>query len=317
MQKKNSSNSINPFKPRIRDKGEIKRFASQNKARLLISACDTEYLEKNFEYLMAYKQSKSEIPYLVLIFKDKSSDEDDLDKKIMKWKNRVNSTKIFIGIFSCDALAEVKKKLGESTYKMYRTNYIRCARYLMVKEIWEILGIESRGFTIKETCTYIMDFDNYVLGDFNHIVKARYGEKKAIFCWNSAMSTEKDFPNSLSCFSIMEQRMKFSLAHKVIKAGFAAISPNALTSTMLKMFEFYAIGPKSSNVHHKLFSFYYSDQVCLLNLLRDMKENDQGIYNKDIGWIDSNNSKIACLKNEGKPAIFMPKGHTRLNDIID
>ena len=231
-------------------------------------------------------------------------------------KGKIDCGKIFFGLFSCDALAGIESDLGEASYRLYRTNYIRCARFLMVKKIWEILDIESLEYRIKDACTYIMDFDNYVLWDFNRITKVKYGEKKAVFCWNSDMSKETDFPNSLNCFGIINNKMNFSLSHKVVKAGFAAISPSALTSTMLKMFELYAIWPATSNIHHKLFCFYYGDQMCLLNLLRDIKETDPYIYRMEIGWIDANTSDIACLEVENKPAIYMPKGQTSINEIL-
>ena len=139
---KNNQKSTNRFDPKIVDNSAIKDFASQNKKRLLISACDIEYLEKNFECLIAYKNSNSNIPYLVLIFKDKTLEEDGLRKQIAILKAKIDCDKISFGVFTCDALAEIESDLGIASYKLYRTYYIRCARFLMVKKIWQMINID-------------------------------------------------------------------------------------------------------------------------------------------------------------------------------
>ena len=87
------------------------------------------------------------------------------------------------------------------------------------------------------------------------------------------------------------------------------MSPCKLTKLILNLFEFYSIGPShGSSTDHKLFCFYYGDQIAILNSLREIKENDRFNYNNNIGWIDTSTSAIANLKKSNSPTIWMPKG---------
>ena len=308
MQGGKSTKGINQFEPTILDSDAIKDFAYQNKQRLLLSACDIDYLEKHFECLVTYKNSRVRIPYLVLILQERDTDTYALYKKQQNLREKLNCNKIFFGFFTCDALATIKDELGAATYKLYRTNYIRCARFIMVRKIWKLLGINKQEKTISEACTYIMDFDNYVFGDFNHSAKIQYGAQKAIFCWDSSVSVKADFPISLSSFSNSPKGLKLSFSYKIIKAGFVALSPSSLTNTILQIIEFHSIGPKFSDLYHKLICFYYGDQISILNALRDIKDESSINYHKYIGWIDASSSQIACLSKNQNASIFMPKG---------
>ena len=93
-----------------------------------------------------------------------------------------------------------------------------------------------------------------------------------------------------------------------MKAGFAALSPSALANTILQIFEFYTIGPNFSDTYHKLFCFYYGDQIAILNALRDIKDSGLDAYQRYIGWIDVNLSIIATTQKNNRASIFMPKG---------
>ena len=209
MRKNKSAKGTNEFEPTILNQEAIKGFANQNKARLLISACDIDYLERNFECLEAYKNSTARIPYLILIFQERHLDKRSLNKKISIMSKKLNCKKILLGLFACDALERIKEELGEAAYKHYRSNYIRCARFIMVRKIWTILGVNDRENTINKACTYVMDFDNYVLGDFNHKTKMQYGEKKAIFCWDSSVPQENTIPEIFSYGSKGQSFKKF------------------------------------------------------------------------------------------------------------
>ena len=65
--------------------------------------------------------------------------------------------------------------------KDYMINYIRCARFIMVQSIWNILEINTHERRIVEASTYVIDFDNFVKGDLNREAKIEYGDKQAIF----------------------------------------------------------------------------------------------------------------------------------------
>ena len=153
MRKNKSAKGTNEFEPTIFNQEAIKGLANQNKARLLISACDIDYLERNFECLKAYKNSTAWIPYLILIFQERHLDKRSLNKKISIMSKKLNCKKILLGLFACDALERIKEELGETAYKNYRSNYIRYARFIMVRKIWTILGVNDRENTINRACT--------------------------------------------------------------------------------------------------------------------------------------------------------------------
>ena len=299
----------NSFHPLILDNKLIKNFASQNKNRLVISACDIDYLEKNIKCLFAYKASDTSIPDLVLLFLEEPSKESDIRLKIKKIKSKLACNKIEFALFSCDELLGVKEDLGIAAYKDYMINYIRCARFIMVQSIWNILEINTHERRIVEASTYVIDFDNFVKGDLNREAKIEYGDKQAIFCWDKSVSPKSNFPNSLSSFSNSSDSIRLNFNYKVVKAGLVVLSPCKLTKLILNLFEFYSIGPShGSSTDHKLFCFYYGDQIAILNSLREIKENDRFNYNNNIGWIDTSTSAIANLKKSNSPTIWMPKG---------
>ena len=103
---------------------------------------------------------------------------------------RVNSGKILLELFTCSGMIKIKPDLCENSYKEYVINYIKCARFCLVEEIWKQLEIHNLEKNISEIATYIMDFDNFVSRDFNSEIKAKYGEMKAVFCWKGASSND-------------------------------------------------------------------------------------------------------------------------------
>ena len=184
------------FDPIIQNKPRVNDFCRQNIKRLLISACDIKYLKKNIDCLISYKDSDAMIPYIVFIFCESSDQEAGLRIAIDEINKRINSTKILLELFTCSEMIRIKSGLCAISYQEYLVNYIKCARFCLVEEIWKQLGIYKLDKFIHEISTYIMDFDNFVSRDFNSEIKTNYGEMKAIFCWDKKSSFRKTLPRA-------------------------------------------------------------------------------------------------------------------------
>ena len=297
------------LEPIIFDKGIVKDFCLKNINRLLISACDIDYLRQNIECLFSYKKSNALIPYIVFVLCGNSNQEAELRSEIKKISDKVDSKKILLTLFSCDAMAQIQRGLCATSYNEYKVNYIRCARFCLVQKIWEIIEVSGFEKTIIQASTYIMDFDNIVNEDFNSKVKSLHGNMRAVFCWDKDFSPRQDFTNSLSSFLVKgDNSFHFELSHKVLKAGFVALAPSFLSRLFLALFNVYSLSPEGSLTNHRLFSFYYGDQLSIFNSLREIRDNIPILYKKYIGWIDCTNSELVNLNQSKNASIWMPKG---------
>ena len=83
------------FEPIIFDKGIVKDFCLKNINRLLVSACDIDYLRKNIECLFSYKKSDALIPYIVFVLCENSNQEAELRSEIKKISDKVDSKKFY------------------------------------------------------------------------------------------------------------------------------------------------------------------------------------------------------------------------------
>ena len=67
----------------------------------------------------------------------------------------------------------------------YKINYIRSSRYNLVKKVWKSLGIRLKDkCSLREESTYILDFDNVIKSDINHIIKKEYPNQSLILSWD-------------------------------------------------------------------------------------------------------------------------------------
>ena len=304
------------FIPRILNPKGIENYCSQNKCRLIISACDIDYFESNIESLISYERSRCSIPYIVFILSESTEKEPMLRNRIKIITQKYNIKKSCVELFKCEGISRLKVELEKDFYKEYKINYLRCARFLLAESIWKIMGLVESEETLLTASTYIIDYDNYILDDFNGKFKKMYGDKKAVFCWWSKMSARKDFVKTLSSFSVNTNSdiTGFSLAHKCIKAGFTALSPSIYSKRFLMIFQAYSIGldVDRSITNHRLFSFYYSDQLSMLTALREIRENTAMNYEESTGWIDMSSSILVNLSQDPGVMMWCPKGKNKL-----
>ena len=303
------------FEPKILDPKSIKKYCSQNKNRLIIAACDFDYFESKIEALVSYECSNCSIPYIVFIFSESSSEELDLRSKIKEIKKKLGIKKTLVELFSCEGISRLKREIEGSFYKEYQINYIRCARFVLASSVWEILGHENTEQTLLNASTYVIDYDNHILDDFNANLKKTYGAKKAVFCWTSGVSGRDDFPDRLRSLSVNNDKIitGFALSHKCIKAGFTALSPCIYSRHFLTTFKAYSIGLgiDISFTNHRLFGFYYGDQLSALIALREIKENPSLEYEKSTGWIDMASSTLVSLSQKPGVMMWCPKGNNQ------
>ena len=257
--------------------------------------------------MISYEKSEALVPYIVFIFCESSEQEVELRIAIEEINKHLNSKKILLELFTCSAMLKIKSGLCANSYKEYLVNYIKCARYCLTEEIWEELGIYEFETNISEVSTYIMDFDNVVRRDFNNEIKTNYGEMKAVFCWDNKSDIRQDFPKRLNGLTKTD-KVYFSFPHKIIKAGFTALSPNVMSRIFLLIFKTNCLGPEYSHTNHRLLSFYYADQISLLTALREIKDNLPEQYEQYVGWIDCESSALVSLNQSRNPSIWMPKG---------
>ena len=165
--------------------------------------------------------------------------------------------------------------------------------------------------TLLDASAYIIDYDNYILEDFNSRLKKMYGDKQALFCWQSEISGRDDFPDTLSSLCVDNNKIitSFSLSHKCIKAGFTALSPCSYSRHFLWIFQAYSIGIAidKSLTNHRLFGFYYGDQISTLNALREIKENQVMNYERSTDWIDMSSSILVNLSKRPGVKMWCPR----------
>ncbi len=273
--------------------------------RLVLSTCDLKFLEKNFSNLLSYQNSPSQIPYATGVYASCGT-EAEIQKNLDLIKKKYSLTKIIFFVFTSAKLHKIlQEKSDEESKWDYKINFIRNARYNLISDIWTYFKMDKEELSIDISSIYVIDFDNFFIGDLNHVIKNEFGPKKLVFSWNSSQSPNKDFPNTLSAYS---SKGGFNHAYKAVKAGFSAFSPNSMSRVFLKLYKFYSIGDDMSLIFLRLFTFYFSDQVAMLLALNDIKSNYPLEYARDIGWIDIDSSNIINLKKEAAEYMWYPKG---------
>ena len=284
---------------------KLKRFA--------VATCNWEYLLEHTNCLVAYEKSAIGIPLLCGIYSEDESKRENRQNNL-KLQEELGLKKVILFSFGCPTLDWIQQQQSDSEIRNdYLINYIRCARFTVMRTIWSALGLNKHNLLLNQAASYIIDLDNVVKADFDSTIARLYGNKKIILSWNSRQSPSKNFPATLSGMTLTKDgKLNTSYAtnhpYKILKAGFCAFSPCNLSNIMLHLVELYSIGDNVSMIYLRLFTFYFSDQVAMLLSLKDIKETMQYEYQDSIKWIDISESKIVNLDNEKAQQIWYPKG---------
>ena len=117
--------------------------------------------------------------------------------------------------------------------------------------------------------------------------------------------SNKSFTETLLSSTVNFDSCSIQHPYKVIKAGFAVISPSVISLRFLQLFECYSIGDVDSAVFIRLFSFYFSDQVAMLLAVRDVLLNRD--FKQKISWIDLHVSSIVSTNSSLAEFMWCPK----------
>ena len=290
------------------------RLKAKGIKRFVIATCNWEYLLEHLHCLKAYDQSSASIPMLCGVYCS-SDNKASLEKSCNELSRQLGLKKTALFLFGCEKLDWVQSQQSDSEIRNdYLINYIRCARFVLLKRIWKALGIGSRDYNLSQSASYVIDLDNVVKADFDRTITGLYGANKAVLSWNSKQSPSPDFPATLSGMAVKrspdQQSISYTTNHpyKILKAGFCAFSPSGITDTILGLIELYSIGDDISVFYLRLFTFYFSDQVAILLALMDTKQALPRNYYDEIRWIDIASSKIVNLDNEKATCVWYPKG---------
>ncbi len=290
----------------------------KHKSRFILTTSDISFLISNHKYLDKHEESPSKTPILCGIYF--SFDEINASKIILKQlSNKYNYKKIYFFGFYSKILSLVLRKISGSDTKWdYTINYIRTARFNLVKPIWDLLELSEEDATINKIATYVTDLDVFSRGDFDKEIIKVYGDKCMLISWNGDKSPNKYFPNNLAGSGWAPEQDSTStsncaLVHstKIIKATFSCFAPSSLSKLFLNFYKDYSIGGDISNkepIYMRLFTFYYGDQASLVFSLLDIKNLSETQYKTKIGWIDLSTSNIVNLSLKFNPLLFTPKG---------
>ena len=301
-----SSGSLDPIIFNQDSFNSLKSYGAS--LRLVLATCDYLFLTKYIDRLVSYQKSKSSIPFAVGVYAS-AGEELEVIGNLQKIKEDLGLEKILFFVFNSKKLEWVLSNQKDPEIKWdYKINYIRCARYNLVLDIWRIVGIESEDLSIAQSSIYVVDFDNVFKEDVNHAIKDKFGRSQMVFSWNSAQSPNKFFPYTLSGLTIKDGSLSTNHPYKIVKAGFTVLAPSQQSRRFLWLFKAYSIGDDISTIFMRLFTFYFSDQVAILLSLMDIKSIIPHEYMRDVNWIDINSSSIVNLKNEFAKYMFYPKG---------
>ncbi len=283
--------------------------------RFVLACSDIDYLRSNIKSLISHEQSKCPLPLLIGIYLP--FDELSLSESyINSIKALYSFKKTYFFIFYSERLSYVVKNLsGNDSEWDYQINYIRCARFILLTQIWQLNCLNLTGYTIKGAAAYITDLDTLTYGDYDQKVLKEFGDKSIILSWDGNKSPNKKFPIDLLGSSWVvnsnNKLCRHQLPSRIIKAGFSCFSPSKLSTYFLEIFEDCSIGRHGLEVeplHMRLFNYYYGDQLSMIHSLHEIKSLFHLEYRDSIAWMDISKSSIANLSLEFSPDIYLLKG---------
>ena len=315
----NDLNNRGSLSPEIYESKALDLIRSYGPKRLILSACDYKFFENYCQNLIDYERSSCELIYVLGVFSGKKESK-HIAEKLYKFRANNNLKKFIPFVYGNTNLEWILSQQNSTEIEWdYKINYIRSSRYNLVKKVWKSLGIRLKDkCSLREESTYILDFDNVIKSDINHIIKKEYPNQSLILSWDSEQSPSPDFTKTLLSSSINESTIDpkntqtkditITVHHpyKVVKAGFTAITPSITGHVFLYLFESYSIGDNDSCFFMRLFSFYFCDQVAILLAIRDIYAHKK--YKQTVSWMDVNKSNIVNLDSEIARYIWYPKG---------
>lgn len=292
--------------PEIYESKALDLLKTYNAQRFILSACDFVYFERYCRNLVDYENSTCQIPYVLGVYSS-SIDSGLIFEKLRVFSEENNLKKFYPFVYGNSNLEWILNQQKDSEIRWdYKINYIRSSRYSLILKVWSAVGISVLGdCSIGSSSTYVIDFDNEIRGDLNHAIKKNYSSQSLVLSWDSKKCPNKNFTETLSSSTVNFDSCSIQHPYKVIKAGFAVISPSVVSLRFLQLFECYSIGDVDSAVFIRLFSFYFSDQVAMLLAIRDVLLNSD--FKQKISWIDLHVSSIVSTNSSLAEFMWCPK----------
>ncbi len=290
---------------------------SKKRNSFILTTCDLTYLKENINYLESYENSASMLFLLCGVYFDVK--EIDYCEKIL-WAIKIKHKfkKVIMFPFYCKKLSWITNQQKDEEIQFdYIINYIKCARFNLVSQLWTATGASKLETTIKNSATFIIDLDAEFHQDLILKFNEYYGNKNMVLSWDSTLESQINknsaFVETLNASSIKINKdsanLKVILSHTIIKAGFMCLSPSFTSKIFLELFAAYSIGTLESPIYHRLFTFYYGDQISILHSMMDLKTLIPKEYLNKIDWIDIGTSEIVSLCRNKQACLFLPKGN--------
>ena len=292
--------------PEIYHSKSLDSVKTFNIKRLILTACDFDFFKKYCQNVIDYESSNCQISYVLGVFSSKHQSS-LIHEKLHEFKAKNALKKFLPFVYGNPNLEWILSQQKDAEIQWdYKINYIRSSRYNLIQKVWEYIGISvADGCSIRDSSTYVIDFDNEIRGDLNHAIKENYSSQSLVLSWDSKQCPTADFTETLSSSIVDINSYRIIHPYKIIKAGFTAISPSITSLRFLQLFECYSIGDNSSVFFIRLFSFYFCDQVAILLAIRDIYSNKA--FKDKVSWIDLHSSKIVSTNSHKAEFMWYPK----------
>ena len=189
-----SSQCGRSLSPEIYESRALASIRSFSPKRLVLTACDFKFFERYCQNVIDYEKSCCNLIYVVGVFSTKKKSA-LIARKLYEFRASNRLKKFYPFVYGNTSLEWILEQQEDAEIQWdYKINYIRSSRFNLVRKVWEALGISvSNSTTIRDSSTYIIDFDNVIKGDFNHVVKTNYGDQSLLFAWESDKSASSNF----------------------------------------------------------------------------------------------------------------------------
>ena len=161
--------------PEIYQSKALDSIKSLGVKRVILSACDYHFFERYSQNVLDYEASDCQIIYTLGVFSSK--DESVLVfEKLLRFCAENRLKKFFPFVYGSSNLEWILSQQRDAEIKWdYKINYIRRSRYNLITQVWKALGISViKDCSIRDSSTYVIDFDNEIRGDLNHAIKGQY-----------------------------------------------------------------------------------------------------------------------------------------------
>ena len=312
------------YLPEFSEKAK-KKLISMPEGSVALVAADIDYAIKNIDYIVNYSktyESCENAPILICaIFNSSAIDPN------FSWKASVLQSKTsgLLGVAVVDFIAKAFEQdkaallsLSQSIVQLL-INYIKCARFALVQQLWNIKSHDNRNLKIGRTTSlvYVMDFDFVAKDNFDKEITRDYSRYSCILSYNLQDNDgDEKFKKDL-CYTEFKpesarMHVNMHVAHKIIKAGFSCFSQSDFADLFFLFFNQYAFqvgcGKRIEKLDGLLCAHYYGDQLSLISAAREIRYGFERNYFDELAWVNIGKSQLINLDFSKASHLYFPKG---------